>query len=258
MSGKRGKNDAAASCEAITRPKMRCVPIKTVDQQGTLCVHRVRQGFIEERTATITRTALRIRHRAPAERQHRASAGGRGPEDLPGWAKRIGDLLSHLHALDLHIAEYDAHVKLNAQADERARRLMRTPGARPPPVPWSRPSAMPMTSTTGDSWLPGSACARQYSTGGKPRLGSITKAGEAYLRTLLIPWTHAPFWPTLPARPIALADGHSPCNSAPATARHWLPSPPRTRVWPGPCSAKARRSERWPEPLNIAPATLAQ
>ena len=51
MSGKRGKNDAAdaaAICEAATRPKMRFVPIKTVDQQGTLCVHRVRQGFIED------------------------------------------------------------------------------------------------------------------------------------------------------------------------------------------------------------------
>lgn len=58
MSGKRGKNDAAdaaAICEAASRPKMRFVPIKTVDQQGTLCVHRVRQGFIEERTATINR-----------------------------------------------------------------------------------------------------------------------------------------------------------------------------------------------------------
>lgn len=45
-------------------------------------------------------------------------------EDLPGWANRaIGDLFSHLHALDLRIAEYDSHVKVTAQADERARRL---------------------------------------------------------------------------------------------------------------------------------------
>ena len=58
MSGRRGKNDAAdaaAICEAVQRPNMRFVPIKSVDQQGMLCLHRVRQGFVEERTATINR-----------------------------------------------------------------------------------------------------------------------------------------------------------------------------------------------------------
>lgn len=58
MAGRRGKNDAAdaaAICEAVQRPSMRFVPIKSVDQQGTLCIHRVRQGFVEERTATINR-----------------------------------------------------------------------------------------------------------------------------------------------------------------------------------------------------------
>mgnify|MGYP000882813569 FL=1 len=52
MSGKRGKNDAAdaaAICEAVTRPNMRFVPVKDVDQQAILCLHRTRQGFIEER-----------------------------------------------------------------------------------------------------------------------------------------------------------------------------------------------------------------
>src|SRR5206468_3297850 len=58
MQGRHGKNDAndaAAICEAVTRPKMRFVPIKSEDAQATLAVHRVRQGFIEERTATINR-----------------------------------------------------------------------------------------------------------------------------------------------------------------------------------------------------------
>ena len=58
MSGKRGKNDAndaAAICEAAGRPKMRFVPVKTAEQQALLAVHRVRQGFVEERTATINR-----------------------------------------------------------------------------------------------------------------------------------------------------------------------------------------------------------
>jgi transposase len=58
IQGKQGKNDAndaAAICEAVTRPKMRFVPIKSEDAQAMLSVHRVRQGFIEDRTATINR-----------------------------------------------------------------------------------------------------------------------------------------------------------------------------------------------------------
>ncbi len=58
MSGKRGKNDAAdaaAICEAVQRPAMRFVPVKSADQQARLALHRTRQGFIEQRTATINR-----------------------------------------------------------------------------------------------------------------------------------------------------------------------------------------------------------
>ncbi len=56
LSGRRGKNDAAdaaAICEAVTRPNMRFVPIKSIEQQGQLLVHRARQGFVEQRTATL-------------------------------------------------------------------------------------------------------------------------------------------------------------------------------------------------------------
>lgn len=58
LSGKRGKNDAAdaaAICEAVQRPNMRFVPIKSVEQQGRLMVHRARQGYVQARTATINR-----------------------------------------------------------------------------------------------------------------------------------------------------------------------------------------------------------
>lgn len=195
MSGKRGKNDAAdaaAICEAATRPKMRFVPIKTVDQQGTLCVHRVRQGFIEERTATINRArgllsefGVVLPLNANTVRRQAAAA----LEDLPGWANRaIGDLLSHLHALDLRIVEYDAHIKVAAKSDERARRLMSMPGIGPT-------TASALVASIGNAhdfkngrqlaaWL--GLVPSQFSTGGKSRLGSITKAGDAYLRTLLI------------------------------------------------------------------------
>ena len=59
LSGKRGKNDAAdaaAICEAVTRPNMRFVPPKSLQQQSELMVHRARQGFVQQRTATINRT----------------------------------------------------------------------------------------------------------------------------------------------------------------------------------------------------------
>ena len=61
LSGKRGKNDAAdaadaaAICEAVARPNMRFVPVKSLEQQGQLMVHRARQGFVEQRTATLNR-----------------------------------------------------------------------------------------------------------------------------------------------------------------------------------------------------------
>lgn len=195
MSGKHGKNDAAdaaAICEAATRPKMRFVPLKTVDQQGTLCVHRVRQGFIEERTATINRLRGLLSEFGIVLPQNANTVGRQAAaalEDLPGWGNRvIGDLLSHLHALDLLIAEYDAHVRVTAQADGRARRLMNTPGIGPI-------TASALVASIGNArdfkngrqlaaWL--GLVPRQYSTGGKPRLGGITKAGNAYLRTLLI------------------------------------------------------------------------
>jgi transposase len=58
LSGRKSKNDAAdaqAICEAVQRPHMKFVPIKSIDAQGRLSIHRVRQGFIEARTATINR-----------------------------------------------------------------------------------------------------------------------------------------------------------------------------------------------------------
>lgn len=195
MGGKRGKNDAAdaaAICEAACRPNMRFVPVKTREQQGTLCVHRVRQAFIEERTATINRVrgllsefGIVLPTSANTVRRRASSA----LEALPTWASRaISDLLSHLQVLDVRIAEYDAHVKLDARSDERAARLMTAPGIGPL-------TASALVASIGNAhefkngrqlaaWLglvPG-----QYSTGGKVRLGSITKAGDAYLRTLLI------------------------------------------------------------------------
>ena len=195
MSGRRGKNDAAdaiAICEAVQRPNMRFVPVKSVDQQAILCLHRVRQGFIEERTATINRlrgllsefgVVLPLKADTVRQRAHAAL------EDLPGGAKHaLGDLLTHLTTLDTRVAEYDTRLREVARADARSRRLMTMPGIGP-----TTASALVAAIGSGHEFAGGRQLAAwlglvpgQYSSGGKIRLGYITKAGDGYLRTLLI------------------------------------------------------------------------
>jgi transposase len=195
MSGTRGKTDAAdaaAICEAVQRPNMRFVPVKSEQQQSQLMVHRARQGFVQARTACINRIRgllAEFGHVLPlkAETVRRQAAGLL--EDLPGWANTvIGDLLSELHRLDERIAQYDHHVAQIAREDERARHLMQLPGI-------GATTATAIVAMIGNghdfkcgrqfaAWLgltPG-----QYSSGGKTRLGRITKAGDGYLRSLLI------------------------------------------------------------------------
>ncbi|HEY1089936.1 MAG TPA: IS110 family transposase [Burkholderiaceae bacterium] len=195
LSGKRGKNDAAdaaAICEAMQRPNMRFVPIKSLEQQAQLCVHRVRQGFIEQRTATINRIRGLLSEFGivlPLKASTVRREAGACLEDLPGWANTVvGDLLSELHRLDERVAQYDRHIALIARQDARARQLMRLTGI-------GETTATALLAMIGNghefkcgrqfaAWLglvPG-----QYSSGGKTRLGHITKAGDPYLRSLLM------------------------------------------------------------------------
>jgi transposase len=195
LSGRRGKNDAAdaaAICEAVQRPNMRFVPIKTVEQQARLMVHRARQGFVEQRTATLNRIrgllselGIVLPLKASTVRREAAQV----MEDLPGRANLvIGDLLSEVHRLDERIDQYDGQIAQMAREDERASQLMRLGGIGPT-------TATALVAMIGNghefssgrqlsAWLglvPG-----QYSSGGKTRLGRITKAGDPYLRSLLV------------------------------------------------------------------------
>lgn len=195
MSGKRGKNDAAdaaAICEAVQRPHMRFVPIKNLDQQSKLMVHRARQGFVEQRTATLNRICgllsefgIVLPLKANTVRRRACEC----LEDLPGYANTvIGDLLSEVTRLDERIAQYDQHIQAMARQDARAKQLMQLSGV-------GATTATCLLAMIGNwhdfdcgrqfaAWLglaPG-----QYSSGGKTRLGRITKAGDAYLRSLLV------------------------------------------------------------------------
>jgi transposase len=195
LSGKRGKNDAAdaaAICEAVQRPNMRFVPVKTPEQQGQLMVHRARQGFVEARTATLNRirgllseVGIVLPLKAQTVRREAMAL----LEDLPGWVNTvIGDLLSEVTRLDERIAAYDRHVALMARQNDQAKRLLQLPGI-------GEITASALVAMIGNgrefhsgrqlsAWIglvPG-----QYSSGGKTRLGRITKSGDAYLRSLLV------------------------------------------------------------------------
>ena len=195
MRGKRGKTaaaDAAAIGAAVARANRRFVPVKEEQQQSMLCLHRTRQGFVEQRTATINRIrgllsefGVVLPLKAATVRREAAAV----LEDLPGQANLvIGDLLSELHRLDERVAAYDRHIAQMAREDARAQQLMRLSGV-------GETTATALLAMIGNghdfkhgrqlaAWLglvPG-----QYSSGGKTRLGRITKAGDPYLRSLLV------------------------------------------------------------------------
>lgn len=191
-SGKNDGNDAEAICEAVSRPNMRFVPVKTLDQQAMLTLHRVRQGFVVERTAVVNRIrgllaefGVVIPQRVESlRRELRASC-----EALPALAGRaILDLQEHLQVLDARIGEYDLELKRLASHNEDARRLQTIPGIGPI-------TASAIVATVGSAaefrngrqfaaWL--GLTPRQSSSGGKTRLGHISKRGDAYLRMLLV------------------------------------------------------------------------
>jgi transposase len=191
-SGKNDGNDAEAICEAVSRPSMRFVPVKSAEQQALLAMHRVRQGFVVERTATINRLrglmsefGVVLPLRSITVRRQAAAAA----ENLPELARRaIGDLLDQLRVLDERIHGYDREIEAQAKLCEPAQRLMKIRGIGPT-------TALAIVATVGNArefkngrqfaaWIglvPG-----QYSTGGKTRLGHISKRGDAYLRNLLV------------------------------------------------------------------------
>ena len=195
LSGKRGKNDAAdaqAICEAVTRPQMRFVPVKTIEQQGALMVHRARQGFVQQRTATINRIRGLLSELGivlPLKANTVRQQAYEHLESLPGWANTVvADLLTEVERLDERIAQYDRHIHAIAEQSPQAQQLMQLPGV-------GETTATALVSSIGNghdfacgrtlsAWLglvPG-----QYSSGGKARLGRITKAGDPYLRSLLV------------------------------------------------------------------------
>lgn len=191
-SGKNDGNDAEAVCEAVSRPSMRFVPVKSAEQQALLTLHRVRYGFVVERTAIINRLrgllcefGVVLPLRAVNVRRQAAQAA----EALPQLAQgAIGDLLEQLRGLDERIAAYDRQIEQQAKLSEPAQRLMAIRGI-------GATTALAIVATVGNArefkngrqfaaWI--GLVPNQHSTGGKSRLGHISKRGDAYLRNLLV------------------------------------------------------------------------
>ena len=225
MSGRRGKNDAAdakAICEAVTRPCMRFVPLKDEHQQAMLSLHRTRQGFVEERTATYNRLRGLISEFGivlPQKITNLRRDILAKLEELPGYANQcVGDLLSHADQLDTRIAEYDRAIAQTAREDARSRRLMERPGIGPVSA-----SALLASLGCGHDFKNGRQVAAwigltpgQYSSGGKARLGRITKAGDPIYAAS---WSWAPerSWPGWAINRTASAAGRGICKSGAAT-----------------------------------------
>src|SRR5207244_8820243 len=133
--GKNDGNDAEAICEAVTRPNMRFVPIKSAEQQAILTLHRVRQGFVEQRTATINRirgllAEFGVVLPQRAEQVRRAAVVM--AEGLPVLAREaIADLRAHLTYVDERITRYERHLVSLARQRAAAVRVQRLPAGGP-------------------------------------------------------------------------------------------------------------------------------
>src|SRR5208282_6013210 len=196
---KTNKNDVAdaeAICEAVGRANMRFVPIKSIEQQAILSVHRVRQGFVKARTAQAN--------------QIRGLLGEFGlviPQGIYNVAKRVPELLedasnelpvqfrhlierltAHLKEQDRQVKEFEQEIITWHRGSELSRKLEKIPGIGPL-------AASALVASIADAhsfdngrqvsaWL--GLVPRQSSSGGKPTLLGISKRGDAYLRTLLI------------------------------------------------------------------------
>jgi transposase len=199
MQGKRGKNDAndaAAICEAAGRPHMRFVPIKTLEQQAQLAVHRLREGYKEERTACINRLrgllaefGLVFPQSPDALRRLLPEVLEDADNDLPGVA-RLALQRAQLQwvELDCHIAWCEERIAAHVRSDEQAQAALQLCGIGPV-------TASALAASVGDfkqfktaaqfgAWL--GLVPSQNSSGGKASLGGITKRGDEYLRTLLV------------------------------------------------------------------------
>ena len=195
-SNKSDATDAEAVCEAMARPSMRFVAVKTLEQQDIQAVHRVRSGLIEQRTAKANQIRGLVAEYgliAPRELGQLRIALPRWLENtengLSGRFRRLlAGLWDDLKLLDDRVLELDQEITSIAQSDPAAKRLQQLRGVGPI-------VASALVAAVGDArqFANGRQMAaslgltpRQHSSGGKERLLGISKRGDRYLRSVLI------------------------------------------------------------------------
>jgi transposase len=195
-SNKTDANDAQAVCEAMSRPSMRYVAVKTIEQQDIQAVHRVRASLISERTGKVNQLrglAYEYGLVAPREIAALRRAVPRWLEDASnGLTVRFRTLLSGLYAdlqaLDERVRELDKEVRTIGRENEAVGRIEQLRGIGPL-------IASALVAMIGDArqFKNGRQLAvaigltpRQHSSGGKERMLGISKRGDSYVRTLLI------------------------------------------------------------------------
>src|SRR5271165_5568450 len=194
---KRQKNDAAdaeAICEAVTRPNMRFVATKTPEQQSCLMLHRTRHLFIRQQTAVINAIRAHL-----AEFGVVAPVGRNGVEELlkvvtDGSDERVPEIAracvaalgAQLRALKVQILQFDRRIMAWHRSNEASKRLDAIPGVGPVLATALVASvADPRAFRSGrdfSAWI--GLVPKQHSSGGKDKLGSISKRGDRYLRSL--------------------------------------------------------------------------
>jgi len=193
---KRGKTDAVdaeAICEAVSRPSMRFVPVKSEETQTLLMTHKAREFLVRHQTQIVNATRAH-----PGEFGIVVPKGIHNVErlifaceqaDLPAPARKALSLLAD-QLIDTHkkIADLTADLRADAKATEDAQRLQTVPGIGPIAAS-ALVSALPdiadfKSGRDLSAWL--GLTERPHSTGGKERLGRISKMGNRYLRRLLL------------------------------------------------------------------------
>ena len=192
--GKNDRNDAEAIAIAVRDANMRFVAVKTVEQQARLSRHRVREGWKEERTALGNRMRGLLAEFGVTIPKSQAALGkglveALHDEQVPEPVRElVRSAREHLEVLGKRIAECDRAIGLACRGDPAAKRLQEMFGVGPT-------TADAAVATVGDArvfrngrqfaaWV--GLTPRQFSSGGKTKLGGITRRGDAYLRTLLV------------------------------------------------------------------------
>lgn len=244
MADKNDANDAAAICEAVSRPRMRFVPRKSQEQADIQAIHRVRQGLVQARTAAINQARGLLAENGITIRQGPSYLRSLLPamvddpnNSLSGIMRRLlASLHEHIAALDDRIAIHTLQLQTIAKEHETCKRLMKIPGVGV------------MTATILLSMVGAAAnfkngrqfaaylglVPRQHSTGGKQRMLRITKRGDSYARTLLVQGARAVLG--------SMKFGHAPLGNGERSA--WLARLVERRGHNKACVALANKTAR--------------